>query len=453
MNKNKVLYGTILLYLLAFIGSLLLKVNFMVLLCIGVIGLVYTILAVMNEKILIISGLVISFLFYGLKDISGLFQYLPLYITGLMLIDILFKKKKLPNDWTLKYLIGTSLILSLLPLILNLDFNIINIIYSIIKRYSFIIIYIYIRCSDLECDIIEKIISYLLEIILLINIPLFIIQFIKGVDRDFICGLFGSNMTGIVCQLFIIQLSIKLKNYYYSKISIFNMLLWVIIIIGYSAIAEVKFGFFVTAAFLAGFFIFIQKKLKSVLIILILGVIFVIGYNFYMESYSKQDFMDKDFVKNYLVDMNYSGESINRFGFITKIDNAIGSSSIDKLIGNGIGSGNPSNFDFLKGSINKKYDYLKYYWFSLPYLYVENGFIGMTVIMLIYMYILISNYINFKTKNLELSLLSFLVGIVNFMFMIYSDSLLNYSTVFITWCLFALATKENARKESIIYER
>lgn len=452
MGKNKVIYGTIMLYLLAFMVSFLLKVNFIGLLTVGIIGLVYTVLAIMNEKILITSGLLISFFFYGLKDISGLFQYLPLYITGLMFIDILFKKKKLPDDWTLKYLIITSIILALLPLVLNLDFNIVNIIYAMLKRYSFIIIYIYIRCSELECTSIEKIISYVLKIVLLINIPLFIIQFINGVDRDFICGLFGDNMTGIICQLLMVQLCIKVKDYYYYKVSIFNMFLWVIITVGYSAIAEVKFGFFVSATFLAGFFIFIQKELKSVLIIAGLAMLFIVGYSFYMQSYSQQDFMDKDFVKNYLVDMNYSGESINRFGFVSKIDNAMGSSSIDRLIGSGIGSGNPSNFNFLKGSVNKKYDYLKYYWFSLPYLYVENGFIGAAIMLLIYIYILIMNYTNFKTKVLELSLLSFLVGIVNLMFMVYSDSLLNYSSLFITWCFFALATKELGKGDDKIHE-
>lgn len=130
----------------------------------------------------------------------------------------------------------------------------------------------------------------------------------------------------------------------------------------------------------------------------------------------------------------------------------MGSSSIDRLIGSGIGSGNPSNFNFLKGSVNKKYDYLKYYWFSLPYLYVESGFIGTVIMLLIYIYILIMNYINFKTKGLELSLLSFLVGIVNLMFMVYSDALVNYSSLFITWCFFALATKEVGKEEAKIYE-
>ena len=91
MEKNKVIYATIILYLLAFIGSFALKTNFMILLGVGLIGLVFTFMAIMNERILIASGLLISFLFYGLKDISGLLQYLPLYITGLMFIDILFK--------------------------------------------------------------------------------------------------------------------------------------------------------------------------------------------------------------------------------------------------------------------------------------------------------------------------------------------------------------------------
>lgn len=440
--KDNLIYSTLIVYLLAFVISLVLKVNFIALISVAIIGIVFTLIALNNEKFLIGSGLLISLLFYGMRNISGLFQYVPLYITGLMLIDILLKRKKMKNDWTIKYLISISIGLSILPLILNFDINIANIIYSMLKKYSFIIIYIYIKCSDLDCRNIDKILSKILKVVLVINLPLFMIQFLNGVDRDFICGLFGDNMTGVVCQLFLVQLCIKLKDYYYKKVSTPNMFLWVIITLVYSSIAEVKFGFFVAAVFLIVFFIFIERKLKSVFIIGILVVFFVIGYFLYMQTYSHQNFLDKNFVKSYLVDQNYSGESINRFGFVKKIDNATSSNNVDKLIGGGVGSGNPSNFGLLRGSINKRYDYLKYYWFSIPYLYVESGFIGTAIMLLIYGYMLMVSYSNFRKYNSELSLVAFLVNIVNFMFIIYSDAIINYSTLFITWSYFALASKE-----------
>ena len=441
-EKNNLIYITIGAYLLTFIASIILKVNFIILLSVAIVGVAFTLVALNDEKILIISGVLISFLYYGLKDISGIFQYMPLYITALMIIDILIKNKKFEDDMVLKYLISLSLVLGILPLILNFDINITNIIYALLKRYSFIIIYIYIKCSSLDYINIDQILSFILKVVLLINLPIFVVQFIQGVDRDFICGMFGDNMTGIICQLFLIQLCIKLKDYYYEKVTTINMFAWVIITVVYSSIAEVKFGFFVAAIFLAVFFIFIERKLKSVIIIAVLGVLFVVGYLLYMQTYSQQNFLDKDFVRGYLVEQNYSGDSINRFGFVKKIDNAMSSTTVDKLIGGGIGSGNPSNFKFLRGSLNRKYDSLKYYWFSIPYLYVETGFIGTTIMLLIYIYIFIISYLNFKNYNSELSLLAFLISIVNFMFIIYSDTLVNYTTLFITWAYFALSIKE-----------
>ena len=59
-----------------------------------------------------------------------------------------------------------------------------------------------------------------------------------------------------------------------------------------------------------------------------------------------------------------------------------------------------------------------------------------------YIYIFIISYLNFKNYNSELSLLAFLISIVNFMFIIYSDTLVNYTTLFITWAYFALSLRE-----------
>ena len=236
-EKNNLIYITIGAYLLTFIASIILKVNFIILLSVAIVGVAFTLVALNDEKILIISGVLISFLYYGLKNISGIFQYMPLYITALMIIDILIKNKKFEDDMVLKYLISLSLVLGILPLILNFDINITNIIYALLKRYSFIIIYIYIKCSSLDYINIDQMLSFILKVVLLINLPIFVVQFIQGVDRDFICGMFGDNMTGIICQLFLIQLCIKLKDYYYEKVTTINMFAWVIITVVYSSIA------------------------------------------------------------------------------------------------------------------------------------------------------------------------------------------------------------------------
>ena len=134
-EKNNLIYITIGAYLLTFIASIILKVNFIILLSVAIVGVAFTLVALNDEKILIISGVLISFLYYGLKNISGIFQYMPLYITALMIIDILIINKKFEDDMVLKYLISLSLVLGILPLILNFDINITNIIYALLKRY------------------------------------------------------------------------------------------------------------------------------------------------------------------------------------------------------------------------------------------------------------------------------------------------------------------------------
>ena len=71
-EKNNLIYITIGAYLLTFIASIILKVNFIILLSVAIVGVAFTLVALNDEKILIISGVLISFLYYGLKNIYSL---------------------------------------------------------------------------------------------------------------------------------------------------------------------------------------------------------------------------------------------------------------------------------------------------------------------------------------------------------------------------------------------
>lgn len=61
-EKNNLIYITIGAYLLTFIASIILKVNFIILLSVAIVGVAFTLVALNDEKILIISGVLISFL-------------------------------------------------------------------------------------------------------------------------------------------------------------------------------------------------------------------------------------------------------------------------------------------------------------------------------------------------------------------------------------------------------
>jgi O-antigen ligase len=291
-------------------------------------------------------------------------------------------------------------------------------------------------------------ITHFLTTLLIVNMPIFALQFYNGIDRDFITGMFGNNMTGIVSQLFLIVICIKLKDLYFNKINIINVLMWLVMSIIYFAIAEVKFGFFSISILLLIFFIFISRGISSIIAIALAALIIVGGYNVYMTTYSQQDFLNYKFLERYLVEQNYSGDSVNRISFKSRIDDVVfHNDKIDKLVGKGLGSGNPSDYQLLKGTLYDKYDYLKYHWFLLPYLYLENGIIGIVLFVAIYVFILIKSYVCYVRYKSEQGLLVFLTSIVNLIYLLYNNSILTYTIMTIYWFFFGLISIEHRNKD------
>ncbi|WP_346975753.1 hypothetical protein, partial [Clostridium perfringens] len=314
------------------------------------------------------------------------------------------------------------------------NFNLVNILYSIFKKYGFLILIVFL--TNIKKFNILNSIDKIMSFFILLNFPIFIIQFFYGIDRDFITGFLGNNFTGIIFQMIIIVLCIKLAKYYNGKSSIKTILFWSSLALLYSALAEVKFGFFVLVIIISYYFIFLKKGLKSILILIVLSITIITSYKIYMQNYSYQNFLDVNYLEYYLVEQNYSGESLNRFGFKKRIDYEVfNNNKYKEYLGAGIGVGNPSDFKFLKGNININYDYLKYYWFTLPYLYLETGIIGTVLFILIYIYSIIKFAKDIKKDELSLSL--FLIGIVNILFIIYNNSILSYEIPFIYWAIYS----------------
>lgn len=447
--KEKLNLILLMLYVATFLGSILLKINIINYINIVIIVMLFTVILLKNEKLLILTGVIMSILFRGLGNISGFLQYIPIYIYLLMLVDIIIKKKNKGLEIKLKWIVILSIFLSVIPLILNLDINIPNMLYAIMKRYCFIIIYLYVINSNVQYEVLSNIITKPLGVLLVINVPIFIIQFINGTDRDFITGIFGDNMTGIVSQLLMIQICIKLKDFYFKKIKLVNLFFWISISVLYFAISEVKFGFFVIVLFLSGFFIFIKRGFKSIFIIGLLALVMILGYNLYMQAYSKQNFLDIEFVKNYLAQRSYSGAGLNRIGFKSTIDTIVFNNNIDELIGKGIGTGNPSDFKALQGSLYEEFGYLKYNWFLLSYIYVENGMLGIILFICVYIYALLKSYRCYRETESEQSLLVFLITILTLMYLIYNSSILDYTIIFIYWSYFGLFCIEQQHIKNI----
>lgn len=453
MNKLINAKNILIIYSFLFMLSLLLKVDMVMLGNIVFNGIVLTYIGLKNEKIVIILAIFTALFYSKLIQISSVFQFLPIYIYILMLTQILIKKKIKINK-TIALISMISLVLSLIPLI-QIEFTLGNLFMSLMKRFGFIIVLTFGMNISKDKEILwEKIIGNI-GVILIINLPLVYLQFKAGFDRDNITGVFGDFKTGVVIYLFIFYITLFIYRHYKKEISTLKLFIAIGLALFYCAIAEVKFGFVVLAVLLLIYFIFFQKKIKSIVLIIIFTISFVTVYSKFIEIYPKHDFLNKEFLIKYLYEQDYSGGTVNRFSFVNDLNESVLKDNYERLIGKGIGTGNVSKNNYLKGEVNKEFDYLKYYWFTLPYIYLEQGLLGIILYFLIYTMPLIQGIRMLIREKDNRGIIVIFMSLSNLMFIIYNDAILDYSIVIVYWLIIGSILTQNKGRymESIRYEK
>lgn len=393
-----------------------------------------------NEKILLLFTILVSLIYEGIPSFG---TYIVMYMYVMMLISLLTRKEKISIDRTILIVGGISLLLSVAPLLAN-GISIPLLLFSVLKRFGFLIVYIFtINIRSLNNKF-KKMIMKFIIVILIINFLFALVQFEQGIlTQDFITGFFGGGMTGIVMYLFMLYISILSGAHYQKKLSTLLYLILTLIPVVYAAIAEVKIGFITTGVLLIIYLLIINRSYKSFLYLIICVFVFLNLYTLFVKIYPAHDFLNEEFLETYLVEQNYGDEgSVNRFGFKSQIDEIIFSNNTEVLFGKGLGSGNPSEMEMLKGDLYNQYDYLKFRWFTIPYLYVETGSVGTTLYILIYLIPLISAIRYFWKKKTALSVTLILMGLTNMLYLPYNSGVFHYGITTVYWIYVGLLVCE-----------
>lgn len=395
-----------------------------------------------SEKSLLLFTIFISIFYEG---ISPLFNgtYIVMY-SYILMLSFLVRKIKIKIHMPILILGLLTLFLSLAPLVVNwVSLPLLFI--SILKRFGFLIVFLFVINMTNVSEKYKKTLIIYIVILLLLNFSIALVQFAKGtyLSQDFITGFFGGGMTGIFTYILMFYIAILSGFHYQKKISSINYLILTIVPVVYSAIAEVKIGFITTAILLITYLVVINRSYKSFIYLVICGFIFVNLYSIFVKIYPAHDFFDKSFLEKYLVEQSYGdGETINRFSFISQINTIIFNNETEVFFGKGLGSGNSSEVDLLKGSLYNQYDYLKYRWFTVPYLYVETGIVGIILYIMIYIIPLIMSIEHFVKRKTTLSVILILMGLTNIIYLPYNSGLFHYGITTVYWMFMAFLVQE-----------
>lgn len=435
-NKSDVFIMTILVLVSVF--GVLLKSNIALLIESLFIGILFVWYIYINEKRLMIFTILGILSSGSLSILAESLINIQYFIMILLCIKLLEKKiiqkQKIRFNKIIVMLSLTLFIINIISLIYNhYDTNAISIIFYSLKKFSFLILYLFF----INADVTKKDIDNNMNIIVafaMIQFVIVTIQFYGGIRQDDLVGMFGKKSTGIVLQFMTIVLTVitVLKDKF-IKIPFLDLIVMMFCLI-YSALGEVKLGFIIIPFIYILALLLKREITKLIITMVLLFFSFNIIYAFFIQIYPNQDILVSASDSEQYLENAYGSDQVNRMGFLPLLKSTVIDTTEKQLFGTGLSTINTSNSSILKGSLDKKYGYLNISYFALTYAITENGFIGTFIWLMIYIYILIINLKEYLINKSDKSIINILLIIDTFIFIGYNNAIFaSYHVILALW--------------------
>lgn len=303
---------------------------------------------------------------------------------------------------------------------------------------------------------VEDIKNYLklLDKLLVLNALIMVLQyFVFEKKGDFIGGLFGvtRGCNGYL-NIFLSVVTVKATVFFFNKEEKGTVFIGKLGLVLISAvIAELKFFFFefiviiLIASMVVRFsfgklFIMLGAILAVVVCISLLGQIFPLYANFFTYD-NIMDYVSVDGKAGYSF---YGG--FNRVGAISLANRRFLTTPDLRLFGLGLGNSDYSNVEAFVTPFYKLFGKLNYVWFSIPFMYLENGIIGL--VFYIAFFLLVGIHARKQSKancyDQKYRQITEVVAFCSILFMIYDVSL-RTEAGFMVYMLLSFAFIQNPK--------
>ena len=344
-----------------------------------------------NSTFIYLQLLYILIVFF-LRDVLGFPSFIT-YITDLLLIlsfivclgNIKKTIKKANANFQFKVIL-----LIFLSMIIGVVVNFVNPLYVIWGfRNNFRFFLFWISCIVLlQKEDIGKLLK-LFSIFFWINIFAITIQyFIFGIAQDQLGGLFGieNGCNAYAIILCCITLCYAIAQYYGAKIKLLNVLLYCVAVFYWAALAELKVLYVEVGIIMILTALFLKPSVKKLLLIVTMFSAVIFGYLVLLNVFPDQvsSLTSLDGINSYLTSNGYTNTGdLNRFTALSEIQNKFFKGNwLNTLFGFGLGNCDTSSFEILSTPFFIKYEYLHYRWFTHAWLYLEQGAIGLSLLLL-----------------------------------------------------------------------
>lgn len=253
--------------------------------------------------------------------------------------------------------------------------------------------------------------------------------FVFGYKQDFLGGIFGvqKGCNGYALVFITIIVMRSLLSYMNGEEGSIQCFLKCAVALFLSALAELKIFFLLFVFVLALAAIITRFSIKKFVLILLSSVFLVMAYTILVTLFDHfEGFLSFDYLMTELFRENYaSSEDIGRFTSIPIISERFLTSVPDKLLGMGLGNCDTSTISIFNTSFYDTYVDIHYSVFSVSFVFLETGFIGLALFTSFFIICLSKSIkaLRQKSGNMLFNQMGIIMSILCFVLMFYNSSL------------------------------
>lgn len=222
-----------------------------------------------------------------------------------------------------------------------------------------------------------------MDVLFWINAALSLIQFFAlGLRGDFLGGIFGvvGGSNGFTMLFMSIVVSRALLLAFNGSASVSKAYLKCIVSILLAAMAEMKLYFVVVILILVGAAMLSRFSFKKILTLLFIIAAVMYGAAFLAQLFGHENFLTFESLFELATKDNYSeGNDVNRLSAIPSLCQKLDLNPIQQIFGLGLGNCDLSGFAICNTPFYVQYGYLHYTWFTAAMIFLETGYLGLTV--------------------------------------------------------------------------
>lgn len=353
----------------------------------------------LNSKSLVYVQIVFVMVMLWFRDVFH-FPSAITYVTDLLLVGMLFWSISRNKEIRIFRDTAPQCIIVLLIVTFMVFGAIINAVRPLLVLWGmrnnlrfFIFFFICISCLDVS-DV-DKLLGVIRKFFW-VNLVVCTIQYyVFGLKADFLGGFFGTTKgcNGYLNIFICLCCALFVSDFITSKIKAWTLVACLAAALYMSILAELKVFYFELILLLVFSVILTKPSLKTVMISIIFVLSFAIGavILFYYDKDSFLVLFDTDTMELYLTGTGYtSSGDLNRFTALDQISKTFfNGNALLMLFGFGLGSCEYSQFAFLQSDFALKYGHLNYRWFTHAWVYLEQGAVGLILLVVFFVSILI----------------------------------------------------------------